>query len=306
MKILFTGSTGVLGRASVPLLIADGHDVAAVYRSDREATWLDEVGARPAKVDLFDRDSVDQAMAGIDAVVHFATSIPPQSSMAKRSSWDMNDRLRTTATGILVDAAIDHGVGRFVQESISFVYAEGGDAWLDESAPVGPVWDVLDSALTAEGHVDRFRESGGEGVVLRLARLYGPGRASGQYIEGVRTRSVPIVGKGANYVSSIHSGDAATALAAALSAPDGTYNITDDEPMRSADNLAALVAILGAPEPRRLPTWIARAVLRGATGMLTVSHRVSNRAFKSATGWQPAFSSAAEGWGDVVRSNRDA
>lgn len=306
MKILFTGSTGVLGRASVPLLIADGHDVVAVSRSDTDATWLDEMGARPTKVDLFDRESVDQAMAGIDTVVHFATAIPPQSSMAKRSSWDMNDRLRSTATGILVDAAIDHGVERFVQESISFVYADGGDSWLDESAPIGPVWDVLDSALTAEGHVDRFRESGGQGVVLRLARLYGPGPASGQYVEGVRSRSVPIVGKGTNYVSSIHTADAATALAAAMSAPDGTYNVTDDEPMRSAENLAALVEVLGAPEPRRLPTWMARSVLRGATGMLTVSHRVSNRAFKSATGWQPAFPSAAQGWEDVVLSGREA
>lgn len=306
MKILFTGSTGVLGRASVPLLISDGHDVVAAYRSETDATWLDEMGARPTKVNLFDRESVDQAMAGIDTVVHFATAIPPQSSMAQRSSWDMNDRLRSKATGILVDAAIDHGVGKFVQESISFLYADGGDDWLDESAPIGPVWDVLDSALTAESHIDRFRESGGQGVVLRLARLYGPGRASGQYVDAVRSRSVPLVGKGTNYVSSIHTADAATALAAAMSAPDGTYNVTDDEPMRSVENLATLVEILGAPEPRRLPMWMARSVLRGATGMLTVSHRVSNRAFKSATGWQPAFPSTAQGWEDVVLSGREA
>jgi nucleoside-diphosphate-sugar epimerase len=306
MKILFTGATGVLGRASVPLLISDGHDVAAVYRSDREARWLEEVGARPTKADLFDRESVDQAMPGVDTVVHFATSIPPQTTMARRSSWDMNDRLRSTATEILVDAAIDHGVERFVQESISFIYADGGDEWLDESAPIAPVWDVLESALTAETHVDRFRASGGQGLVLRLARLYGPGPASREYVDAVRNHSIPIVGKGSNYVSSIHSGDAATALAAAMSAPEGTYNIADDAPMRSAENLAALVTALDAPKPGRVPSWMARAALRGATSMLTVSHRVSNEAFKSVTGWQPAFPSAVEGWEQVVRSIPEA
>lgn len=306
MKVLFTGSTGVLGRASVPLLVSDGHDVVAVTRSEPGATWLEEAGAMPTKVDLFDRESVDQAMAGIDAVVHFATSIPPQATMAKRSSWDVNDRLRSTATGILVDAAIDHGVERFVQESISFVYADGGDGWLDESAPIDPVWDVLDSALTAEKHVERFRESGGQGVVLRLARLYGPGRASREYVNAVEHRSMPIVGKGTNYVSSIHSADAATALAAAMTAPDGTYNIADDIPMRSAENLTALVTALGAPDPRRIPSWMARLALRGAAQMLTASHRVSNEAFKSVTGWQPAFPSAVEGWEQIVRSNREA
>lgn len=300
MKILFTGATGVLGRASLPLLVAGGHDVTAVSRSEADAAWLERAGARPSRIDLFDRRAVTEAVSGVDTVIHFATSIPPQATMRKRSSWEMNDRLRSKATSSLVDAALASGVERFVQQSITFVYADGADRWLDETAPIRPLWDVLDSALEAESHVDRFRAGGGSGVVLRLSRLYGPGRASAEYVAGVGKRAIPIVGRGDNFVSSIHVDDAATALARALSAPDGTYNVTDDAPMRSADNLTALVEPLGAPAPRHLPVWLARLMIGDATGMLTVSQRVSNHAFREATGWAPAFPGAAEGWPTVV------
>ena len=221
--------------------------------------------------------------------------------MRKRQSWVMNDRLRSQATNHLVSAAIRSEVQRFIQQSVVFVYADGGDTWLDESSPIEPVWDVLDSALDAEAEVDRFRNHGGVGVVLRLARLYGPGAASQEYVRSVRSRSLPIIGKGDNYVSSLHVSDAATAVAASIGAPDGVFNIGDDTPMRSEDNLMALVELLEAPPPRRIPKLLARLALGRASGMLTISHRVNNDAFKSATGWQPGFPSAVEGWLDVAR-----
>jgi nucleoside-diphosphate-sugar epimerase len=95
MKIMFTGATGVLGKASVPLLVADGHDVTGVFRSDLEKRWLEAVGARPARVDLFDPAATSQAMSGMDTVIHFATAIPPQRSMRKRSLLSMQMAVTT-------------------------------------------------------------------------------------------------------------------------------------------------------------------------------------------------------------------
>lgn len=302
MKILFTGATGVIGRSAVPLLTKEGHDVTALARSGEDREWLDSVGARTVALDLFDAAAVSEVMAGIDTVIHYATSIPPLDRFGKREAWAVNDRLRSEATGILVDAALSNGVRRFVQQSITFFYADRGDQWIDESSPVAPQWDVLDSALDAESHVDRFRSGGGAGVVLRLARLYGPGRASDDFVDAVVDRKMPIVGKGTNFVSSLHTHDAAAALGAALTAPDGVYNVADDEPVTAVRYGESLAELLGAPKPRHVPVVLARFALGKAVGLVTNSHRISSQSLKRATGWVPKYPSVVDGWADIVAS----
>ena len=303
MKVFFTGATGVLGRKAVPKVLEAGHEVTAVSRNEGDSSWLEAVGARPVQVDLFDEESVSDAISGSDAIVHFATAIPPLARMPKREAWNMNDRLRDEATGILVDAAIARDVSGFVQESITFFYGDGGDSWLDEAAPIAPSWEVLDSALAAEKHVQRFREAGGTGVVLRLARLYGPGPASAEYIEAVKGRRIPIVAGGANYVSSLHVEDAGNAVKAALAAAGGIYNVADDEPVAAAEYVMSLAHELGAPDPRRVPGWLARLAAGRVVGLLTTSQRVDNRSFKEATGWAPGYPSVIHGWRELVKGS---
>jgi nucleoside-diphosphate-sugar epimerase len=300
MKILFTGATGALGRAAVPGLTRANHTVAAVSRTEEDRHWLERNGARPLEVDLFDPSSIEQAVVGCDTVIHFATAIPPMAKFSKRAAWSTNDRLRSEATRLLVDTALAGGVSRFIQQSITLPYADGGDKWLDEDSPIDPAWDVLQSALDAEAQVERFRRGGGVGVTLRLSRLYGPGEASQEYVEGIRNRKVPVVGQGDNYVSSIHVDDAASALAAALTAPDGVYNVTDDEPVTAAEYAGTLADLLGVTRPRRIPRLVARLALGEAATLLTTSHRVSNSRLRSTTGWAPKFPSVSDGWRDVV------
>ena len=54
MKVFVTGATGVLGRPTVAQLIAAGHEVRGVARSEDAALGLKAAGAEPAHVDLFD------------------------------------------------------------------------------------------------------------------------------------------------------------------------------------------------------------------------------------------------------------
>ena len=61
-----------------------------------------------------------------------ATEAP--SRAAASAAWEENDRLRTEASAEVARAAREAGVQRLVQESIAFVYADGGDAWLDDAA----------------------------------------------------------------------------------------------------------------------------------------------------------------------------
>lgn len=132
-------------------------------------------------------------------------------------------------------------------------------------------------------------------MVLRLARLYGPGRASAELVNMLRSGGGVIVGDGSNYVSSLHVFDAATAHLAALEIDAGLYNVADDQPTTSLELVSAQTRAVGGPPPQRMPASVAHGQLGEASYMLTISPRVSNRRFKTASGWAPKHPNAIEG-----------
>ena len=107
--VFVTGATGVLGRATIPQLLASGYTVRALSRGEANDAAIRALGAEPVRADLFDPDSLRAAVAGADAVLHLATRIPPSSDMRHRSAWVENDRIRAEGTKNLVDAAIEAG-----------------------------------------------------------------------------------------------------------------------------------------------------------------------------------------------------
>lgn len=96
------------------------------------------------------------------------------------------------------------------------------------------------------------------------------------------------------YVARVWLDDAGRAVAAALAAPAGTYNVVDDAPLRRAEADAALAAAVGR-ERLRAPLAALAAALP-PTRVLRRSQRVSNRALREATGWAPEVPSVREGW----------
>ncbi len=130
-QILVTGATGVLVRAVVPRLVAAGHAVRALSRSEQNDELIRAMGAEPVRTDLFDSAALRQAMAGRDAVLHLATKIPPTEQARKPSAWGENDRIRSEATRLLVDATLAAGATTFVYPSVTFVYPDRGDDWID-------------------------------------------------------------------------------------------------------------------------------------------------------------------------------
>ena len=149
MKVFMTGATGVIGPPTVDRLVEAGHEVRGRLAAGGGGGAAAGAGAEPVAVDLFDADAVKAAVAGSDAIVHVATNVPPFPQMMRASAWGTHNRLRTEATRHLVDAAKAHGIGRMVKESITFIYDDGGDAWLDESSPLTPTPGLM--APTVEG-----------------------------------------------------------------------------------------------------------------------------------------------------------
>ena len=230
-----------------------------------------------------------------------ATHMPASSlQMLRRSSWTENDAIRTRGSSNLVDAALAEGVGRFVQESFAPLYPDRGERWIDEAVPLRPI-RYNRSVRDAEASAARFTKAGGTGVVLRFAAFYGPD--SRFLIEGIaqlrRTGRAFYPGSPDAFLSSIHHDDAATAAAAALTLPPGTYNVADDEPVTRRDYFDTLARALGLPPPKPFPWW-ARALLGSLGEVLSRSQRISNRKLKAASEWAPRYRSVPEGWPSVA------
>jgi nucleoside-diphosphate-sugar epimerase len=299
MRVFVAGATGVLGSKTVELLIESGHEVTGVARSEGKAQKLRELGATPVAVDLFDPAAVREAVAGSEAVLHLATKIPPIMKLRSAKNWDENNRLRREATRHLVDAALGANAQVFVQESITFIYADGGDEWVTEESPVKPAWPAaLDSTIDMEREAQRFGESGGRAVILRFGLFYGPtAQSTHDSVKMMRRRMFGVIGSGENYFSSIHVDDAAAAVVAALDAPAGTYNVVEDEPVTQAEYARACAEAFNTLKPMHVPTWLGKLFMgSGPASYILQSHRVSNRRFKDATGWAPQHKDVREGF----------
>jgi 2-alkyl-3-oxoalkanoate reductase len=304
MRVFVAGATGLIGHRAVRLLLAAGHVVSALARSEESAQPLRELGAGVAIADLFDAELLRGAMAmgQPEVVMHQLTALPDRLDDADAADrFAANDRMRVEGTRALIDAAAGAGVQRVVAQSIAFAYAPVGDWVKDEDAPLfldapGPWGSSVGAAASLERQVLEAR--GMDGVVLRYGVLYGPGTwydGDGSIAARVRAGRMPLIGDGEAMLSYVHVDDAAGAAMAALDAPPGTYNVADDEPMRARDWLTLYAQALDAPEPPRLSVeeglersgWI-------AVHRMTEQRAASNARARERLGWEPGHPSWAE------------
>ncbi|MBV8301015.1 MAG: NAD(P)-dependent oxidoreductase [Candidatus Dormibacteraeota bacterium] len=298
MRVVVIGGTGILGRRVVRRLLDAGHDVAATARDDASRVAFRDAGVRPLEMDVYDRASIIEGVRGSDAVVRLTTETPTLAHMRRPAAWVETGRLRTESASLIADACLVCDVGAYLHESISLVYADHGDEWIDETSPV----DVqrvapLHDAWSGEAAAERITAAGGRGVVLRFAGFYSEDSTQSIALAtALQHRRVTLFGRARNYHSSIHVDDAATAAAAALTAPAGVYNVADLEPVRYVELIALLAVAIEAPPLRRLPKLMAPSLLGVAAGFAFRSLRVSSRKLREATGWSPTVQSVRQGW----------
>jgi nucleoside-diphosphate-sugar epimerase len=155
MRVFIAGATGVIGIRLVPLLIADGHEVTGMTRSERKADALRALGAEPAICDVYEADALREAVVGAkaDAVVHLLTDLPDD--MAEIDGFtNANARIRREGTRNLLAAAEAAGASRFLAESLA----------ARPDGVAGEAVEELERAVLAAG-----------GVVLRYGWFYGSG-----------------------------------------------------------------------------------------------------------------------------------
>lgn len=297
MRVFVAGATGAIGRPLLPRLVAAGHEVTGMTRSEERAAGVREAGARAVVCDVFDEQALGTAMAEAapEVVVHQLTALPDRFDFRDDDLYTATNRLRGEGTRILLGAAAAAGARRMVAQSISFVSDSPGPGKFGEAMST-----VLDMELAVTGSSEL------EGLVLRYGFFYGPGTAYGE--EGsttadVRKRRFPVIGRGEGVFSFIHVDDAADATVAAVErgAP-GVYDVVDDAPAPMRDWLPAFAEAVGAKKPLRVPVWLARLVAgKQAVGFLTRMEGASNAKARAELGWQPRWASWREGFRDAPR-----
>jgi nucleoside-diphosphate-sugar epimerase len=308
MKVFLAGASGALGRRLIPLLIARGHDVTGMTRSEGNADLIRGLGADPVVADGLDRAAVMAAVrqAQPEAVVHQMTAL---AGVTRVKHWDdefaQTNRLRTEGLDNLLDAALAAGARRFVAQSFgNWDYARTGGPVKTEDDPLDPRPPAaMRRSLAAIRHVEAavLDREDVEGVVLRYGNFYGPGAGLGEggaMLDEIRRRRVPVVGDGGGVWSFVHLHDAATATALALEpTAAGVYNVADDEPAPVREWLPALAHAIGARPPRRVPVWLGRlAAGEAPVVMMTQSRGASNAKAKRTLGWTPQWPTWREGF----------
>lgn len=190
MRIFLAGATGVIGVRLLPLMLAEGHVIAAMTRTQGKIDGLRAAGVTPVLCDVFDQKSLVAAVKDFqpDVVVHQVTDLPDQ--IEKLADFlPANERVRSEGTRNLLAAAQAAKASGFLAQSI---------AWAN-----GPVIEAHESGVISAG-----------GTVLRYGQFYGPGT----FYENEPPPA-----------PRIHIDDAARRTMPFLAGPRGTFTITDEE-----------------------------------------------------------------------------
>lgn len=136
MNILVTGGAGYIGSTVAQQLLEAGHRVTVYDNLSSGHRAAVPAAARFVRGDTLERAALDQVLGSeaFDAILHFAAFIEAGESMREPGRFFRNN---VTGALTLIDAAIAHGVPRFVFSSTAGVYASK-DGPLVETDPVGP------------------------------------------------------------------------------------------------------------------------------------------------------------------------
>jgi nucleoside-diphosphate-sugar epimerase len=317
VRVLVTGASGMLGRATATALLERGDEVTVLQRRPAGLPCAEVLG------DVADPSALRRAAHGQDAVVHLAAKVDVV------GRWPEYVRANVGGTRSVVAACRDAGVGRLVHVSSPSV-AHAGVALSGVGAePANPVHargNYSRSKAVAEQEALAADTAGLAVLAVRPHLVWGPGDTQlvGRIVERARAGRLPVLGSGAALIDTTYVDNAAAALVAAVDACGPVHGealvVTNGEPRPVGEVLARLCRAAGVPAPTvRVPfraAWLAGAAidagwaLTGARStppltrflaeQLATAHWFDQRRTREALGWAPSVS-LAEGFARLGR-----
>lgn len=274
MRVVVTGGTGLIGRALVRRLRADGHEPMVLTRSQGPAG---RPGSGAVVWPAGGEDRTDggwqREIANCDAVVHLAGASIGGGRWTPRVRTEIL-RSRERGTRQLVEALGQGGRPRtLVSASAVGYYGDGGDDALTEEAPAGRDF-AAEVCRVWEAEAVRAERSGLRVVRARLGIvLAAEGGALGPMLGPFRLMLGGPVGSGRQWISWIHLDDAVAALSFLLQRREatGAFNLTAPRPVQSREFARAIGQALGSPSWLSAPAPILRLVFGEMADVLLLS-----------------------------------
>jgi 2-alkyl-3-oxoalkanoate reductase len=263
-KIIFiTGATGLVGGHAAEEALKRGHRVRALVRPTSDTRWLDQWGIERIVGDLEDPEALRAGAAGADWIFNCA---------AKVGDWGRLEdfrRLNVEALRLLLDAASDARVERFVHVSSLGVYEGRDHHGTDETTP--PAANSLDaytrSKTEAEALVlDYHHRRGLPATVVRPGFIYGERDRTvlPKLLTNLRRGTFAFFGTGEQRLNCVYVKNLVHALFLAAESPTAigeVFNLTDGEPVTKKQFVGRVAELAGLRVPgRHIPLPVARAL----------------------------------------------
>jgi len=250
VRVLVTGGTGVVGRATIDALLERGHEVRVFSRNAHEDVREWQHRVEPFPGDVSNEVEVRGAADGCEAVIHLSAIVaesPPETTFEK---------VNVVGTRNLIREAEKAGVRRFVY--VSSLGADRGESPYHRSKLRGE-----EIARTFDGNW----------IVVRPGNVYGHGDEQiSRILKMVRTLpAVPVIAGGDRPFQPIWAGDAGDALALAAERDDLAGRVLEvaGPEQTTFDDVVERLARLTKRNPIRLPVPVplASMALRAANAL---------------------------------------
>ena len=254
-KVLVTGATGFTGGNLAKRLVESGIQVVAFVRANSRTALLEQLGVECRLVDIKDRSSVMHHFDHFDVVYHIAAAYRTEHS-DHTEFFDVN----VEATRNLLEAARDHGAGRFVHCSTVGVQGEIQNPPADENYRFSPGDHYQESKREGEMLARDYFAAGLPGCVVRPVGIYGPGDTRFlKLFKAIHRGKFFMIGSGRTlyhltYIADLVSG---FILAGTHPAAQGeVFTIAGERYTTLNDLISMISAILNKSVPKwHIPAW---------------------------------------------------
>lgn len=230
MTIFLTGGSGFVGQNITPILIAHGHKVMAIARSERAAEKIRSVGATPVMDDLLRLSTnTREAMTSCDLVLHAAAHMDFTYDLAPYQALNID------ATKELLRIAKSSGVRKFIYISAAPVVPGSPIIKLTEADAKPGLPSALYPRTKAQAERLVLAENCSQmkTISLRPPAIWGPDNHHYEdLLKNVRDGNWRWINGGRQVLSTIHVKNLANAILAAMASENGggqAYFITDGD-----------------------------------------------------------------------------